>query len=199
MCLAGTTAARGHDDAPQVRVGVLPFVDATGSGGAESGATIGRLVQAEIVHSTELLGRVLQTDGTSPEDIDVERAAEIGKGKVDLVIIGTVLEARSESSSQGGYTPRVFGQSVGANVHKAKATVQLQGDIVNVATGRRMASVRVKGEDSDTRVGATAYTNLGSISSDNTGWIESPIGQAMQKAVAELVRRINVEAGKVAK
>ena len=165
--------------------------------GVESGATIGRLVQAEIVHSTELLGRVLQADG-NPEDIDVEKAAGIGQARnVDLVLIGTVLEAKSEHSSKGANTGRIFGQSVGANVNKSKATVQLQGDVVQVATGKRIASLRVKGEDSDTKVGATAWTNLGSISSDSGAWLESPLGRAMQKAVAELVKRVNVEAGKV--
>ena len=185
------------DDTPRIRVGVLPFVDATGTGGGDSGASIGRLVQAEIIHSTELLGRVLQTGGTSADDIDVPKAAELGQGKADIVVIGTVLRAQSETSSKGGYSPRILGQSVGANVHKAKATVELQGDLVEVATGKRIASLRVKGEDSDTRVGATAYTNLGSISSDSNAWMDSPIGKAMQKAVADLVKRINIEAAKV--
>jgi hypothetical protein len=194
ICVTTTVAA---DDPPQVRVGVLPFVDATGSGAADSGATIGRLVQAEIVHSTELLGRVLQTGGVSADDIDVPKAAELGQGKADIVLIGTVLQAESASSTKGGYGPRVFGQTVGASVHKAKATVELQGDLVAVATGKRIASLRVKGEDSDTHVGATAYTNLGSISSESSAWMESPIGKAMQKAVAELVKRIDSEAGKV--
>ncbi len=184
-------------DAGQIRVGVLPFVDATGNGSAESGSTIGRLVQAEIIHSTELLGRVLATGGTAPDDLDVPKAVELGQGKADIVVIGTVLQAQSESSTKGGYGPRVFGQTVGASVHKAKATVELQGDLVEVATGKRIASLRVKGEDTDTHVGATAYTNLGSITSDSNAWMESPIGKAMQKAVAELVKRINTEAGKV--
>jgi Curli production assembly/transport component CsgG len=201
VCVVGTAVLLWSsvyaDDTPQVRFGVLPFVDATGTGGGDSGATIGRLVQAEIVHSTELLGRVLQTGGTSPDDIDVPKAAELAQGKADIVVIGTVLQAQSETSSKGGYTPRILGQSVGANVHKAKATVELQGDLVEVSTGKRIASLRVKGEDSDTHVGATAYTNLGSISSDSNAWMDSPIGKAMQKAVAELVKRINTEAAKV--
>ena len=57
---------------------------------------------------------------------------------------------------------------MGANVRRAKATVQLQGDVIHVDAGKRVASLRVKGEDSDTRVGATAWTGLGSISSDST-------------------------------
>jgi len=198
LCVAlAPGAAFAQADKPQVKVGVLPFVDATGTGNAGTGAALGRLVQAEIVHSTELLGRVLPADGTNPEDIDVEKAAAIGKGhNVDLVLIGTVLEAKSESSSKGANTGRLFGQSVGATMHKSKATVQLQGDIVDVATGRRLTSLRVKGEESDTKVGANAWTQLGGLSTDSNAWLESPIGQAMQKAVADLVKRVNAEAAK---
>jgi hypothetical protein len=92
----GQDAASSSDDAqseaPQVRVGVLPFVDASGASGVEAGVVLGRLVQAEIVHSTNLMGRVLTPDGVRPEDIDVEKAAEIGRqSHVDIVMIGTVI------------------------------------------------------------------------------------------------------------
>jgi hypothetical protein len=195
--MAGARAAQA-DDRPQIKVGVLPFVDATGTGAAESGAVLGRLVQAEITHSTELQGRVLNDPGVNPEDIDVEKAAEIGQGRnVDVVVIGTVLEASSSHSSKGANTGRIFGQSMGASVYRAKATVVLQGDLVEVSTGKRIASLRVKGDNSDTKVGATAYTDLGSLSSDNNGWLESPIGKATQEAIAELVKKLNVEAAKI--
>jgi len=193
---SGTAAPRA--DAEGLRVGVLPFVDATGTAGVDAGTALGRLVQAEIVHSTDLMGRVLSLEGTRPEDVDVPKAAELGKtGHVDLVLIGTVLEAKSESSTKGGWTPRVLGQSVGTNVHSTKASVMLQGDIVEVSTGKRLSSLRVKGEDSDTKVGTSVYTSLGSISSDSNAWLESPLGRAMQKAVVDLVKRINGQAGKV--
>jgi hypothetical protein len=195
---AATSSDAAESDAPQVRVGVLPFVDASGSAGVEAGLALGRLVQAEIVHSTDLMGRVLTPDGVRPEDIDVEKAAEIGRqSHVDLVLIGTVLEARSEYSNKGGYTPRVFGQSVGGNVRSTKATVMLQGDLVDVASGKRLASLRVKGDHSDTKLGASVYTDLGSISSDSSAFMESPLGQALQEAVTDLVKRINTQAGKV--
>jgi hypothetical protein len=187
-----------QSDAPQVRVGVLPFVDASGSAGVEAGLALGRLVQAEIVHSTDLMGRVLTPDGVRPEDVDVEKAAEIGRqSHVDVILIGTVLEARSEYSNKGGYTPRVFGQSVGGNVRSTKATVMLQGDLVDVATGKRMASLRVKGNHSDTKVGASVYTELGSISSDGSAFMESPLGQALQEAVTDLVKRLSTQATKI--
>ena len=55
----------------------------------------------------------------------------------------------------------------------------------------------MKGDNADTKVGATAYTDLGSLSSDNNAWLESPIGKATQEAIAELVKKLNIEAAKV--
>jgi len=64
-------------------------------------------------------------------------------------------------------------------------------------SGKRLASLRVKGEESDTHVGASVYTGLGSIGTDSNGWLNSPVGKAMSKAVVDLVKRMNVEAAKV--
>ena len=196
--LGMATSVAAQSDKPQIKVGVLPFVDATGTGGVEAGPALSRLVQAEIVHSTELLGRVLSLDTGRPEDVDVEKAAQLGKdAHVDLVLLGTVLEASSEESNKSGWTPSIAGQSVGGSVRRAKGKVTLQGDLIDTSTGKRLASLRVKGEDSDTHVGASVYTGLGSIGTDSNGWLQSPIGKAMSKAVADLVKRVNVEAGKV--
>ena len=196
--LGMATSVAAQSDKPQIKVGVLPFVDATGTGGVEAGPALSRLVQAEIVHSTELLGRVLSLDTGRPEDVDVEKAAQLGKdAHVDLVLLGTVLEASSEESNKSGWTPSIAGQSVGGSVRRAKGKVTLQGDLIDTSTGKRLASLRVKGEDSDTHVGASVYTGLGSIGTDSNGWLQSPIGKAMSKAVADLVKRVNLEAGKV--
>jgi hypothetical protein len=173
-------------------------VDATGTGGVDAGPVLSRLVQAEIIHSTQLFGRVLTLDSGRPEDVDVEKAAQLGKdAHVDIVLLGTVLEATSEESTKSGWTPSFGGQSVGGNVRRAKGKVTLQGDLVDTATGKRLASLRVKGEEADTHVGATVYSGLGSIGTDGNAWLQSPIGKATSKAVAELVKRMNVEAGKV--
>src|SRR6185295_15218811 len=128
------TSVVAQDDKPQIKVGVLPFVDATGTGGVEAGPALSRLVQAEIVHSTELLGRVLSLDSGRPEDVDVEKAAQLGKdAHVDIVLLGTVLEATSEESSKSGWTPSIAGQSVGGNVRRAKGKVTLQGDLIDTS------------------------------------------------------------------
>lgn len=176
----------------QYKLGVLPFVDNTGSGGQETGVAIGRAVQAELAHSTELVGRVLKLDeGVNAEDVDGEKAVEIGRTrKVDVVLVGTVLEANSEEAEHGAQGPSIFGQSVGGRARSVKAVVTLQGDLYNVTTGKQIESIRVTGRASDTKVGANVSSTLGSLSTGGSSFQNSPIGKALNKAVADLVKRI---------
>jgi hypothetical protein len=176
----------------QYKVGVLPFVDNTGSGGQETGVAIGRAVQAELAHSTDLVGRVLKLDeGTNPEDIDGQKAVEIARTrKVDVVLVGTVLEANSEESDKSVSGPSIFGQHVSGSTRSVKAVVTLQGDLYNVATGKVIESMRVTGRASDTKVGASVSTSVGDLSSGGASFQSSPIGKALNKAVADLVKKI---------
>jgi hypothetical protein len=176
----------------QYKVGVLPFVDNTGSGGEDLGVALGRAVQAEIAHSTELVGRVLKLDeGTNPEDIDGEKAVEIARArKVDVVLVGTVLDANSEESDKSVSGPSIFGQHVSGSTRSVKAVVMLQGDLYNVATGKVIESIRVTGRASETKVGANVSTTLGDLSSGGASFQSSPIGKALHNAVADLVKRI---------
>jgi hypothetical protein len=183
----------------QYKVGVLPFVDHTGSGGQETGVAIGRAVQAELAHSTDLVGRVLKLDeGTNPEDIDGQKAVEIARTrKVDVVLAGTVLEANSEESDKSVSGPSIFGQHVSGSTRSVKAVVTLQGDLYNVATGKVIESMRVTGRASDTKVGASVSTSLGDLSSGGASFQSSPIGKALNKAVADLVKRIAADQPKM--
>jgi hypothetical protein len=174
----------------QFKVGVLPFMDATG-GGEDTGVVVGRAVQAELAHSTNLMGRVLKLkEGMSAEDVDPEKAIELAKERrVDVVIIGTIIEASSEESERNLNGPSIFGQSGGLASRSMKATVTIQGDLFNVVNGKKIGSFRTTGKASDTKVGANVSTTLGDLS--NSGSSEkSPIGKALQKAVVELVKNI---------
>jgi hypothetical protein len=183
----------------QYKVGLLPFVDNTGSGGAEVGVALGRAVQAELAHSTELVGRVLKLDeGTAPEDIDSEKAVEIARArKVDVVLVGTVLEADSEESEKSVSGPSVFGQHVSGSSRSVKAVVTLQGDLYSAATGKAIESIRVSGRASETKVGANVSTTLGDLSTGGASFQNSPIGKALHKAVADLVKRIAADQPKM--
>jgi hypothetical protein len=181
----------------QYKVGVLPFMDATGRD-ENAGIVVGRAVQAELAHSTNLMGRVLKlAEGMSAEEIDPEKAIELGKERrVDVVIVGTVIEASSEESEHNLNAPSLFGQSAGVASHSASAVVTIQGDLFNVVNGKKIASLRATGKASDTKVGANVTTTLGDLSNSGSS-ANSPIGKALQKAVAELVKNIAANESKM--
>jgi hypothetical protein len=183
----------------QYKVGVLPFVDNTGSGGSDTGTALGRAVQAEIAHSTDLMGRVLNLDeNTKPEDVDGEKAVAIARErKVDVVLVGTVLEANTEESDKSASGPSIFGQSLGGSARAMKAIVSLQGDLYNVTTGRLIESIRVTGNASDTKVGANVNSSLGGIATGGASFTNSTIGKALHKAVADLVKKLSADEPKM--
>lgn len=182
----------------QFKVGVLPFMDATGTGNEETGTAIGRAVQAELVHSTNLVGRVLKLEeGMTADDIDPQKAIEMGRArKVDVVLIGTILEAEQQQSGKGIDGVSIFGQSVGGRAQRASATVTIQADLFNVTNGKKIDSFRVAGKASDTKLGAGAHTTLGSLSSDPSE-ANSPLGKALKNAVADVVKRIAASESKM--
>lgn len=176
-----------------IKVGLLPFMDATASGNRDVGPAVSRTVQAEMVHSTNLLPRVITLERPSDVDsLDGEKAVELGKKNgVDVVVLGTVLEAKAEESNKGGWIPRVAGQSGSINIRSIKARVTLQAEVYSVATGAKLNSLRITGNHSDNKFGGTAWTSLGSWSSGNYGvFLESPLGKALQQAIADMVKKI---------
>jgi hypothetical protein len=185
----------------QFKVGLLPFIDNTGSGDEEIGAAVSRAVQAELTHSTQLIGRVLKLEeGVSADSVDGEKAAEIGKSaNVDVVLIGMVLEATSEESQRSVQSPSIFGQSVGGSTRSVKPVVTLQGDLYNVVDGQKIDSIRVTGRASDTKVGADVSTDLGSISTGGSSFQNSPVGKALNNAVAQLAKKIAADQPKMAR
>ena len=186
--------------AQTAKVGVLPFSDATASGGANIGDTLCRLTQAEIVHSTQLQGQViLITDGTRPEQLDSAKIITLGKDAgVDIVVMGTLLEAHAEESAQNGMSHSIFGQTFSGGLHSWKAAVTLQADIYSVATGQKLDSLRVSETQTDRKVTGGAVTTLGSMDTSTPAFQNSTLGKALQKTIADLVERIDTEKSKVA-
>ncbi len=193
--------SQASDAGYQFKVGVLPFADNTGSGGNELSGALSRSVQAEMTHSTDLEGRVLKPeDNTTPDQIDGEKAVAIGKAKkVDVVLVGTVLEATSEQSQHNVQGPSIFGQSLGGSSHSVHAVVSLQGDLYSVTTGKKLASIRSKGEDSQNKVGANVSSSLGDLSSNSNAFDNAPIGKALHKAVSDLVQKVNAQKSQMAR
>lgn len=190
--------AAGQGD--QFRVGVLPFVDNTGTNAGNLADSVSRAVQTEIVHTTQLQGRVLTLDpGVNPNSVDAAKAVAVGQAQnVDVVVVGTVLEAHAESSSSSANMPSIRGFSLGGNKQTMKATVVLQADLYSTSTGQKIDSIRVTGEQSHTKIGADTYTNLGALSTGGANFDNSTMGKAFHQAVTNLVQKINGEQGQMA-
>jgi Curli production assembly/transport component CsgG len=185
--------------AQTIKVGVLPYSDVTASGGANIGDTLSRLTQAEIVHSTQLEGRVITiTDGTRPDQLDSEKIIALGKSAgVDIVIMGTLLEAHAEESAQNGLSHAIFGQTFSGGLHSWKAAVTLQADIYDVATGKKLDSLRVSQTQSDKKVTGGAVTTLGSMDTSTPAFQNSTLGKALQKTIADLAKHLDAEKSKL--
>jgi len=185
--------------ASEIKVGVLPFADATATGGASLGDSMSRATQAEIVHSTQLEGRVIQLPaGLRADQLDSEKIVSLGReNHVDVVVLGTVLDARAEESGRSGSGPSIFGQSIGVGLHSTKATVTLQADIYDVASGKKLDSLRLTGTQSDKKISGSVYTSLGSVNTDSPSFQNSTLGKAMQKAIAEMVQHLTGESARI--
>jgi hypothetical protein len=180
------TGDAGH----AITLGILPFTDATASGNRTVGADVGRTMLSEVVNSTNLQPRMLASDRA--DELDAEKALALGREHhLDLVFMGTVLDARTETSNKSGWLPSIKGQSGNISVHRVKATVTLQGELYDVANGRRIFSVRVTGNDSNNKVSGTAYTNFGSWGNDGyLNFLDSPLGKALQTAIADMTKKV---------
>lgn len=192
LASAQTASAPGGAGNP-VKLGILPFADATASGNRTAGADVARTMLSEVVHSTSLQPRVLATDGTTRDaEMDPEKAFALGRSQhLDLIFVGTVLEARSEESRKGGWIPSIRGQSGNVTIHRIKATVTLQGELYDVASGRRLFSERVTGTASNNALGGTADTTFGAWGNDTyRSFLDSPMGKALQTALADITKKI---------
>jgi len=193
LAAAQTPASPAPAGDRALKVGIFPFADATASGNRSVGADVGRTMASEVTHSTTMIPRMLAADGSiKVEDLDGEKAVAIGREqKVDLVFVGTVLEARTQESNKSGWLPSIKGQSGSVSVHRVNATVTLQGELYDVPSGKRIFSVRVTGKDSNNALGGTAYTTFGAWGNDNyRTFLDSPLGKALQAALVDMTKKV---------
>lgn len=184
--IAGNAFAQSKQ---QYKVGVLPFLDNTGSGGAGTADAVASAVQTDFAHSTQIEGRVISTNGEDPSSIDGAKAVQLGQAQnVDAVLLGTVIEASSEQSGKGLGGVSFGGFSLGNSKHTVKATVTLQGDLYDVKTGRQIDSIRITRHVSNS-AGGDVSTSISEISTGKT-FDSSPLGQAFHQAAEALVLRI---------
>ena len=190
----------GNAQSGAFKVGVLPFTDNTGSSAADIANSISRAVQAEMVHSTPLLGRVITLDaGTDPSSIDANKAVALGRAQsVDVVIVGTVLEATAEQSGKSANLPSFGGISLGGNKQTVKATVTLQADLYSTSTGQKIDSIRQTESASESKIGTDVNTGLGGLNTGGASFDNSAMGKAFHAVVASIVKKINGEQAQMA-
>ena len=183
---AGAAAAPAY----QFKVGVLPFVDTTGSLGDKVTA-VARLLQSDLAHNSDLEVRFIKPDDESGSDIDSEQAVKMARDhNHDVVVTATILTAEVVEADHSAQGPSVFGQSLGGSTHSAKATVELQADVYSSTTGKKIDSIRVTGEEKVTKLTGSASTTLGEWDGNGAA-PDSPLGKAMQKAIHSLSLRIS--------
>jgi hypothetical protein len=192
LLIAGAANAQKAAEQTATTIGLLPFNDATGTAGSGIGVTLSRAVQAEFTHSTTKVARVLALpDGVKAEEMDEVKAIETGRAqKVDIVLLGTILEARAEESNRSGWTPTVLRQTGAVNLKTVKAVVTLQVSVLGVASGERLTSLRITGNHSDKRFNGQVYTTLGHWGNNDHRFLDSPLGKAVTAAVVDLVKKV---------
>ncbi|HEY1805497.1 MAG TPA: OmpA family protein [Terracidiphilus sp.] len=178
-----------------IKVGVLPFADNTGSNSADVAAGVSRAVQAEIAHSTKLMGVVLTLDsGVDPNGLTQDQAIAAGRARgVDVVLVGTIVEADTQQSSSSANLPSFGGISLGGNKQTTKATVTLQADLYNTSSGQKIDTISGTGNASQSKVGSDVSTGLGDISTGGANFDNSATGKAFHSAVSDLVKKMNGE------
>jgi curli biogenesis system outer membrane secretion channel CsgG len=175
------------------KIGILPFEDAAGVGPA-FGEQVAKYIRSELLKNKKYMPKFIAYKPGAEEStsIDVEKAIELGKKNgVEYVVIGTILEAESNSSSSGLGGIHVLGQSVGSSLRTVSATITIQGDLISVTKGELIESFRETGSKTDPSVGADVSTEWGSLNSDQNSGADTPNAQALREAVEKLVEEMS--------
>jgi curli biogenesis system outer membrane secretion channel CsgG len=174
------------------KIGILPFEDAAGVG-PTFGEQVAKFIRSEFLKDKKVLPKFIAYKPVEEESatIDVEKAIELGKKNgVDYVVIGTILEAESNSSSSGVGGISILGQSVGSSLRTVTATITIQGDLISIKKGELVESFRESGSKTDPSVGADVSTEWGSLNSDQNAGGNTPNAQALREAVEKLVEEM---------
>jgi curli biogenesis system outer membrane secretion channel CsgG len=199
---AACTTALTLNAADPPRIGVVPFdVSAVdGAGGADAGRVLGTLVRVEMLKNKQIRPQLIELPTGVRPPLTTQRAAELGKSAgVDLVLLGTVLEASSSRNNNRASTSRLgglIGSTVGGSVTRTTAKVSLHAELVESASARSVDTVEVEGSDTDTGIGADLWSTLGNFNLGDDGWQKTPMGKALREAAQKLTSEVGKRAAK---
>src|SRR5688572_7116895 len=183
-------------------IGIVPFDVSTvqGSGGADAGRVLGTLVRVEMLKNKQIRPQVIELPAGVRPPLTPQRAAELGKSAgVDLMLLGTVLEASSSRNNNRASTSRlggIIGSSVGGSVTRTTAKISLHAELVESATARSVETFEVEGSNTDTGVGADLWSTLGNFNLGDDGWQKTPMGKALREAAQKLTTEVAKRAAK---
>jgi S1-C subfamily serine protease len=86
-----------------------------------------------------------------------EKLPDVLREGLDVVFVGTVLEARVDESTRSGWLPRIRGTALNVGVRSVTANVTLQGELYDVASGEQIASLRSTGKETNNKFSGTAW------------------------------------------
>ena len=153
---------------------------------------LSRALQTELTDPSLVARPIALDPGVAATDVDAENATAMGhRSKVDLVLVGAVLQATTSHSSKGGSIPFIKSQTGDLRIQSMKAHVALMGQLYNVATGELVATLKASGDHSDSKVSGDAYTSLGSWGGGSDGsFMDSTLGKALQAAIVDLAAKV---------
>lgn len=180
-------------DAPALRVAVVPWVDATGNGSRGGNVAVSQVLIDELAAGSRLIGVLVDAgSGSTDGTVDQSRAVALGKARgTDLVFVGSVVEADSRESSRGGWLPKIKGSQVHLTVRSIEAKMALQGALYDVATGSRLLTVSSRGSHKDRSYNGRVWSSWGSWDvGDHGAFMASPLGRAFLAATKDLVKQL---------
>ena len=183
-------------------IGIAPFDVSTveGSSGPEAGRALGTLVRVEMLKNKQIRPQVIELPSGVRPPLTPQRAAELGKAAgVDLMLLGTVLEASSSRNNNRASTSRLgglIGSSVGGSVTRTTAKISLHAELVESTTARSVDTFEVEGSNTDTGVGADLWSTLGNFNLGDDGWQKTPMGKALREAAQKLTIEVAKRAAK---
>ena len=186
-------AAEDPKSAPApVKIGLLPFEDATEGESASAAEGVVKWLRAEMVRDKRLLPKVLARPAEESGPLDRDQAVALGKKEgMDLVLMGTILQADVDVSQSSASSGGLLGQiGIGGGLSSAKAEVVLQGELINVSTGEVLLTERLTGKKSESKLRGDVQSQIGNLDFGSDQAQNTPLGKAVMDAVQKLVQAV---------
>jgi len=186
--------------AQKLSVGIAPFDVVSVEGASdEASMSMAKLVRVEMIKAGRLQPQLLTPPPDSPTPLPRDEAVKLGRAaKVDIVLVGTVLEAGTSSSSRGANTGGLLGGiGVGARHERVTAKVMLNIELVDPKSGDVADTFDVESSNSESGMGADLSTALGGLDSDSAVSETSPLSKALRDAAAKISVETMKRSGKL--